>query len=159
MKQLVLCRHAKSSWKYPVKDIYRPLNKRGIHQAPEMAQTCQLAPDLVLCSPAVRAWSTALCYFEELKWDYALLRIEPKLIEASLSQLMDVIESVPVEVDSLFLFGHNPGFNDLIAHLAKQSLPETNLVTSGRVTLSLPCQSWRPLLSNSAKIVQWVTPQ
>lgn len=39
MKQLFLCRHAKSSWKDSrLADIERPLNKRGKRNAPEMGR-------------------------------------------------------------------------------------------------------------------------
>ena len=36
-KKLILMRHAKSSWKFPeLSDHQRPLNKRGIRDAPRM---------------------------------------------------------------------------------------------------------------------------
>lgn len=159
MKKLVLCRHAKSSWKYPVKDIYRPLNKRGLIQAPEMAQQCNLLPDLVLCSPASRAWSTALCYFQELNWNYDVLRMEPRLIEATQSQLLALLRTIEQDVATLFVFGHNPGFNDLLEFLTKPPLPTDNLVTSGRVVLSLACNSWESLEPESAVITDWSVPQ
>ena len=64
MKTLLLLRHAKSSWKHPeLADHDRPLNKRGKRTAPRVSALLQdedLIPDLILCSSAVRAHTTAL---------------------------------------------------------------------------------------------------
>lgn len=158
MKHLVLCRHAKSSWKHPVKDLYRPLNARGVLQAPQIARSCIIQPDLVLCSPAVRAWSTAVCYFEERHWDYQLLSVEPRLVEASMEEILAVIRSVEEHVQTLFLFGHNPGFNDLIHWLSDAKPEQDNLVTSGRVTLQADIRSWKSLDKAMAEITEWTVP-
>ncbi|BDX06734.1 hypothetical protein MACH26_22550 [Planctobacterium marinum] len=128
-------------------------------QAAEMARRCELLPDLVLCSPATRAWSTALCYFQELGWNYEVLRMEPGLIEASKAQLIELLQNVDESVDTLFLFGHNPGFNDLLSYLSQSPLPTENLVTSGRVVLSLPYSTWKSLELDSATIIDWTVPQ
>ncbi|MBV9811947.1 MAG: histidine phosphatase family protein, partial [Acetobacteraceae bacterium] len=52
MRQLLLLRHAKSSWDDPkLSDHARPLNPRGRHAARAMRgvmQTLGLAPDIVL---------------------------------------------------------------------------------------------------------------
>ena len=62
MKSLHLLRHAKSSWKGPgLNDHDRPLNKRGRQTAKMMAaylRRAKIAPDLVICSTAVRAQQT-----------------------------------------------------------------------------------------------------
>src|SRR5271166_6291051 len=62
MKTLHLLRHAKSSWKDPNLDDHdRPLNKRGRQTAKLIAayfRRAKIAPDLVICSTAVRARQT-----------------------------------------------------------------------------------------------------
>src|SRR4051812_17083099 len=66
MKELLLIRHAKSSWNDPSQnDIDRPLNKRGHKDAPEMAEHLldkKIKIDAFLSSPAERAISTCI-YF------------------------------------------------------------------------------------------------
>ena len=63
MKKLFLIRHGKSSWSNPdLQDFDRPLNKRGIRDAPFMAKMLVgkgVKPDLIVTSPANRAISTA----------------------------------------------------------------------------------------------------
>src|SRR5436190_18664812 len=62
MLTLSLLRHAKSSWDdASLKDFDRPLSERGESAAPRMGAYMAaqgLAPELVLCSPAVRARQT-----------------------------------------------------------------------------------------------------
>jgi len=88
MKTLLLLRHAKSSWKHPeLADHDRPLNKRGKRTAPRVSALLQdedLIPDLILCSPAVRAHTTArlvakaCAYAGEIKRIRKLYLAEPQ---------------------------------------------------------------------------------
>ncbi|HID69647.1 MAG TPA: hypothetical protein EYP35_04115 [Desulfobacterales bacterium] len=70
MKHLLICRHAKSSWKDPsLADFDRPLNKRGKRDAPQMGKMLVshgIFPDLIVSSPAKRAKKTALRLAKEL---------------------------------------------------------------------------------------------
>ena len=63
MKTILLLRHAKSSWKDAgLSDHARPLNKRGLRDAPRMGRLIaeqRLKPELILSSSAVRAMRTA----------------------------------------------------------------------------------------------------
>jgi len=63
MKTLFLVRHAKSSRDDPtLPDKERPLNDRGMRDAPRMGERLaahDVKPDLILSSPAVRALATA----------------------------------------------------------------------------------------------------
>ena len=62
MKNLILIRHAKSSWDAPLIDFDRPLSKRGIADAHLMAVgTEAFMPKsyIVWSSPAQRAKNTA----------------------------------------------------------------------------------------------------
>ena len=163
MKTLMLCRHAKSSWKYDTEDLYRPLNARGIRQAPLMAENKEFQPDLVLCSPAVRAWSTAVCYFNECGWDYSVLQMNPNLHEVAANILINELRKIPeyvskTPINMVVLFGHNPGLNDLISFLDAGDHLHPNLVTSGRVMLQLDIKCWQDLAESCGKITDWLTP-
>ena len=71
MKTLYLARHAKSDWGNEVlKDIDRPLNNRGYSDAYIQSvkfSTDQKHPDLIISSPAVRAFTTAGIFSRTLK--------------------------------------------------------------------------------------------
>jgi len=62
MKQIYFIRHAKSDWSNPqLNDHERPLNKRGMKDAPLMAEIMQksgISPDAIFSSTAKRAFTT-----------------------------------------------------------------------------------------------------
>jgi hypothetical protein len=72
MKTLFLVRHAKSSWDNPgVRDINRPLNERGLHDAPKMGKLIRslgIKPDLLVSSPAKRALTTAQFFCRSIRF-------------------------------------------------------------------------------------------
>lgn len=120
MRQLLLLRHAKSSWgNKALPDQDRPLNPRGRRSALLMRGAMRdlgLAPDMVLLSPSRRTRET----LEALEpWDDAPL-IEPveRLYLASAPQLLEVLHDVPETVRSVMLIGHNPGMHELALLLA-----------------------------------------
>lgn len=120
MRQLLLLRHAKSSWDdAKLSDRDRPLNPRGRRAATTMRRAMRqlgLEPDLVLVSPARRTLET----LEALEpWDETPL-IEPAeaLYLGSAAQLLTVLHGVPDVVRSVLLIGHNPGLHELAVMLA-----------------------------------------
>lgn len=115
MRQLLLLRHAKSSWDdRSVPDRDRALNVRGRQAATCMRQALQqlgLTPDLVLVSPARRTRET----LEALEpWDEApLIESIEMLYLASAVQLLEALRGVPETVRSVMVVGHNPGMHEL----------------------------------------------
>jgi phosphohistidine phosphatase len=123
MHQLLLLRHAKSSWDdASLPDRDRPLNKRGRRATGAMRDAMRdlgLAPDLVLVSPARRTQET-LAGLEP--WDDTPL-IEPMeaLYLASARDLLSVLRGVNETVRSVLLIGHNPGMHELAVMLRAPS--------------------------------------
>jgi phosphohistidine phosphatase len=124
MRQLLLLRHAKSSWDDPsVPDRERALSPRGHRAAAAMRQAMRrlgLAPDLVLVSPARRTRET----LDALEpWDEAPL-IEPMevLYLAGAMRLLDIVRGVPETVRSVMVVGHNPGMHELAVLLDKKGV-------------------------------------
>lgn len=119
MHQLLLMRHAKSSWDEPkLADRDRPLNKRGRRATVAMRNAMHelgLAPDVVLISPARRTQET-LAALEP--WDDTPL-VEPlgTLYLANARQMLGVLHDVNETVRSVMLIGHNPGMHELAVML------------------------------------------
>jgi phosphohistidine phosphatase len=120
MRQLLLLRHAKSSWDEPhLSDHARPLNMRGNQAAAAMAREMRrlgLLPDLVLVSSARRTLQT-LAALEP--WAEPP-RIEPMdaLYLAPASDLLDALRNAAPTARCVLLVGHNPGLHDLAMMLA-----------------------------------------
>jgi phosphohistidine phosphatase len=170
MRQLLLMRHAKSSWDDPkLADHARPLNARGRMAAAAMGGEMRrlgLAPDVVLVSSARRTLQT----LEALKpWDETPL-IEPMdaLYLASGPQLLTVLQGVAETARSVLLIAHNPGMHDLAmtltgAHAISESSPTIRRLTEGYPTGALTEFSiagpWWQLDQGSSRLVRFLAPR
>src|SRR6185503_19133772 len=98
MKSLILVRHAKSSWKHPeLKDIERPLKKRGLRDAPVIGKVLKelhVKPDVIISSPAERALATAKILAGELGLGKSDIKEEPNLYLNSGSKLLHEINAL-----------------------------------------------------------------
>ncbi len=118
-RTLLLIRHAKSSWKdSSLSDRDRPLNKRGKRGAPVVAQRLkdlQISPDLVISSPANRAYSTAKIISEILSYNIDDIQVEEAIYEFSFAGKgpRQIIAQIPDSAQTVILFGHNPTFSGL----------------------------------------------
>lgn len=145
MKTLLLLRHAKSSWKHPeLADHDRPLNKRGKRTAPHMGALLQdegLIPDLILCSSAVRAHTTALlvakacAYAGEIKQTRQLYLAEPE-------DYVEVVCQVPEKHARVLVVGHNPGLEALIEALTGEAMA---MPTAALAQVELSLKRWSDL--------------
>ena len=144
MKTLTLVRHAKSSWHDTnLGDRERPLNKRGVRDAPIMGQRAVEAgirPSLIISSPAVRAWTTAKVFATELGYPVEFLQREDDIYLASLDRLLEVVASQDAGFNNLMLFGHNPGLTDFANYLSPGLT--NNLPTAGIVSVEFDRDDW-----------------
>jgi len=117
MKQITLLRHAKSSWaNSDQQDHDRPLNDRGLRDAPMMARRLtdhQCTPDFILCSSAHRTKQTAQFILDELKLDDTAINYHDALYLASPGTLLDHIQQCDSGVKHLMIIAHNPGLESL----------------------------------------------
>ncbi|WP_194777627.1 SixA phosphatase family protein [Pararhodonellum marinum] len=153
MKNLVIIRHAKSAWDDPyLSDHERPLAERGLRDAPRMAQRLKkrgIFPDAMVSSTAERAKSTALITAENLHFPKEKLRLTTDLYHSGVSEIMKTIQKTPDSVATLFIFGHNPGFNSLVESLGGHL---ENLPTSGQFGFQFDVDSWKKIGPKNAKV-------
>jgi phosphohistidine phosphatase len=118
MKTLIIVRHAKSNWENQSQaDFDRPLNERGIRNAPEMARRLVLRgliPEYILTSPAVRAISTARLMATQFGKSEDLLMVDASIYEASRQDLNRLISRQNPDQSVLMIIGHNPGISDFL---------------------------------------------
>jgi phosphohistidine phosphatase len=113
MKQLLLVRHAKSSWDdSSINDIDRPLNDRGKKDAPKMAERLRdkkVKIDGFYTSPAKRAFTTCKLFAKEYdKKEKNIIQVE-ELYEPRIESFFNVIRKADNDFDTIALFSHNPG--------------------------------------------------
>ena len=96
MKNLILIRHAKSSWDSPIKDIDRPLDIRGIKDAHLVALHCiQFIPKtfLIWSSTAKRASETAIIFAQNLLFPTENVSFKQELYTFDENNLEKIIKS------------------------------------------------------------------
>ena len=145
MKTLYLMRHAKSSWSFDeLSDQERPLNDRGRDDAPRIGQALakrDLALDLLISSPAVRALSTAVLVARELKYAHDKIKVEPAIYQADLDTLLAVIRGLPDGAGAVLLTGHNPTITDAANYLSPSPL-SGEMPTAAVICLRFEADRW-----------------
>lgn len=145
MKTLFVVRHAKSSWKNTLlADIDRPLNDRGKKDAPEMGKRLaqkNIKPDMLIASTAKRARSTAKKIAKEIGFEKKdIIRLET-LYHAGVSTIFELVKQTPDHIDSLMIFGHNPGFTDFVNFIVNFQID--NIPTCGVVGITFNVNTWK----------------
>ena len=143
MKTLFLVRHAKSSRDdASLPDRERPLNDRGLHDAPMMGQRLSrsgVKPDRLVSSPALRALTTARLIADAIGYPRRDIAVDDRLYESSPERLLGVIRGLDDKLDRVMLFGHNPTFVELAHRLAPEI---TDMPTCAVAELGFDTRAW-----------------
>lgn len=143
MKNLILVRHAKSSWETPLKDRDRPLSKNGLQAAHLVSSyVSKYLPKTYLfwTSVAERASQTALIFAQNLSYPIESIIYKEELYTFDENQLAKVIKSCKNEFDSVILFGHNGAITNFVNKFGDVFIE--NVPTSGFVSLQFDVNDW-----------------
>ena len=161
MKNLYLTRHAKSSWGNPgLADIDRPLNSRGKKAAPLMGKLIVDRgenPELLISSPANRAFSTAKEFAKEMGCAETNIIVNRAIYGAGAQQLLNLVQDVDDLYNSIMLFGHNPTFTSFCNMLSGENI--LNIVTCGVVRIDFEFSSWKNIDFNSGRMIYYEYPK
>ncbi|MDD3598339.1 histidine phosphatase family protein, partial [Sulfuricurvum sp.] len=145
---------AKSDWSdESLSDFDRPLNKRGTKDAPLMGSKLSdkgIRPDLILSSPALRAKTTAVAIAQALSYPPESIRFEHELYACDVETILSLIRGVSADIDTLFVFGHNPEFTECANLITGGNID--NIPTCGVVEMRLKHDSWESIRENSAEL-------
>ena len=109
----------------------------------------EIFPDAIISSDAERAKATALITAEQVKFPSGKILFTPNLYHASASTILSEIRKTDNSVNTLFVFGHNPGQNDLIWKLGGEI---DNLPTSGQFGFKFDVDKWSAVDRKNAKV-------
>ena len=161
MKQLIVTRHAKSSWDSDVQsDFHRPLNKRGVRDTPIMAErlhTRGTLPQLVLSSTAVRALQTTDLLLSTLGLNKDQLLTTDSIYEAPLPALEQAIGTLPDHISVAMIVGHNPGVSSLGSFLCRQ--PNLQMPTCAMACFELDIEHWKDVYRDCASMLWYDYPK
>jgi phosphohistidine phosphatase len=164
--QLLLMRHAKSSWDSNARtDFERPLAKRGRKAAPRIGkwlEARELVPDQIVSSPAERARQTSLAVADVLHLDTSLIRWEPDVYDASRSTLVALIRACSERLQRVMLVGHNPGFEEFLEWVCAKQTPapqDGKLLPTAAVAVLAFDLRWREVARGSGSLIDLVRPR
>lgn len=161
MKQLLLIRHAKSSWKdHSLKDIDRPLNSRGERDAPFMASYCRLlglVPDAIISSPAKRAYMTASFFYNEFANENKCYDKETELYFGSEEDWEHLINQCDEAYHLPAYFSHNPTITYFANTFTQNHFD--NIPTCGIIHLTSTAQTWSALSSGNTSVKNFYFPK
>lgn len=145
VKQLLVIRHAKSSWANPGQDDFdRPLNDRGHKDAPMMAQRLlerQVQLDVIVSSTARRAFTTAGYFAEAYQLHKKDIRGMQQLYQAYPAVFYDVITKLEDTVTTAAIFAHNPGITLFANELTTTQID--NMPTCGIFAIKANIHHWK----------------
>ena len=161
-RRLILLRHAKSDWP-DVPDQERPLAKRGRRDAPVVGRWLRrhgYLPDTVICSVARRTRQTWKLVAPELGASPSVT-FEPRAYAASALTLLYLVRELPGTCRAALLIGHNPGIEELAAHLAEAQAaagaPRPKFPTAAVAVLEFD-GDWPDLAPGHARLLAFATP-
>ncbi len=161
MKTLLLVRHAKSSWdNINLTDIKRPLNQRGMRDAPFMGDLLKensVMPDLIISSSAERAASTAKIIAEKIEFPESRIAINKKIYRAVFRDLYQEVKNLDDSLSTVMIVGHNPELTDFLSSLTNTYVED--IPTAGICTIELNISSWLDINEGCGSLVSFEYPK
>lgn len=159
MKTLYILRHAKSSWDDAgLSDYERPLNERGLKDAPLMGRIMKknsFQPDVIISSPATRAKQTAHLIRDAARID-GEIKFDERIYEASPQALVQIISEIDNRNNSVLIVGHNPGLESLIKFLTGKLEP---MPTAALAVIDLEIENWSEVNSPRGSLRLLIRPK
>jgi phosphohistidine phosphatase len=146
MKKIILIRHSKSSWDFPLNDFDRPLTENGITKAILVAKKAlEFIPlqKTIWSSSANRAKSTAILFVQNWNLDIQSIQFFDDLYTFDLRKLEQIVKSCANDVDNLILFGHNNAITDFVNKFGDIFID--NVPTAGFVSITFETNNWKDI--------------
>lgn len=145
VKQILIIRHAKSSWAQVGQDDYdRPLNERGQRDAPMMAQRMidkAVTINAFVASTANRAFTTAGYFAKAYGVSKKDVRGVKKLYHAYPSVFYEVINELEDSIHTVAVFAHNPGITMFVNELTSTKIDD--MPTCAIFAVKADIDSWK----------------
>ena len=160
MRTISFIRHAKSDQSVNLPDFERPLNQRGLKDAPMMGQIIKdkyLQPDLILSSPAMRAKTTAKLIAKSINYPETEIIFMENLYFADTEAFFNIIHQVNNNFKQLFIVSHNPGTTYIINRISKARLD--HMPTCGIAEITFEVNHWSEIQDKSGVLKRFDTPK
>jgi phosphohistidine phosphatase len=152
MKNLILIRHAKSSWEAPLHDKDRPLTTNGMQSAHLVSS--HINKDLpktytIWSSTAERAKETAIIFAQNINFPLESIIYKDDLYTFDERKLEKIIKLDSNGNDNIIIFGHNEAITNFVNKFGDVSID--NVPTAGFVHIEFDNDSWESITSGKTK--------
>lgn len=141
-------------------DFDRPLNERGLKNAPEMGRRLKKInwlPDLMLASPAARTTATAKAIAAQVGYPSERIVFDRKLYAAPAQQMLAVVLFYAKGHKHVAVVAHNPGTSQLASSLCGEDLG--SVPTCAVVRLQFDVNAWDDVVAGSGKLLDFDYPK
>ena len=159
-KSLFLLRHGRAMEKLSgQKDMDRELDAIGLQNSSRMGiklQNDQTRFDIIISSPAARALNTATLVAEQIGYDPGRIHVNEEIYEASVRTLLQVVNHMKNEWETVLLVGHNPAISYLAEYISDAEIGTMH--TCGLVHLTFETDNWEEITQGSGSFSSYVYP-
>lgn len=162
MKTIAMIRHAKSSWVSGISsDKLRPLNDRGVRDAPIMANHLHhRLPSIqyLAVSTATRTRETAEHILTVYGDDMVQTQYHDQLYHGMPHDYESVLYTLDSDIDTVAMIGHNPGMT-IMANLAASGQTIDNVATCGIFLLHTDIELWTDFAFSECRLHAYIYPK
>ncbi len=156
MKNLILVRHAKSSWsKTDLSDFERPLNERGNRDKTTMGERLMNrneSIEKIISSSAKRTTQTSIALAKAIDYSTGDIQFEDAIYHSSVSTMMQFINDVDNSIETIMLVAHNPGISMLCDYLCGEFF---EFPTLGMTKITFDTDDWQEVFRDTGSL-KWV---
>lgn len=161
MKRVVIVRHAKAVPYGYDDDFNRKLRDSGKEDAAHLSNELKelnVSPDLIIASPAKRAYKTAKIYAETYGYAKGDIQKDEDLYDGlTTMDFIDMLHTLPAETETVFVFGHNPTVHYLVNNLVRFFNSDTP--TCSTAVIEFEVDRWKEVSSREGKLVMHLKPR
>jgi phosphohistidine phosphatase len=111
--------------------------------------------DLIISSPAKRAFDTAIIIAEQLKYK-SKIKTDENLYDASADEILKTLKNVDEIFHSILIVAHNPGLTSLSNSLTNYYI--SNIPTCGVVAINFE-NEWKNLSAGNCRLLFFEYPK
>ncbi len=161
MKRIVIVRHGKAVPYGYDDDFTRDLRERGKDDAKLVSQELMeraITPDAIISSPAKRALKTARIFAETLDFKKKDIIQKQDIYDGlTTHEFLELIHDLPEKNETVFFFGHNPGFYYFVSNLLESFY--SDMPTTSTVGIDFSVDSWGKVEARTGKLAFHLTPK
>lgn len=158
MKRLYIVRNAHAA--VGAIDRERELDEQGIRELESIGKQMVaqgMRPNVILTSGARRAVDTAKHIREVFGLLVNVIDIREELYNADLPKILEILQALPDEKNSVLLIAHNQGVTDLLQSITNS---EYEAIPNGAlVVVELRLRHWKDLESNVGRELAFLRPE